>query len=75
MTSLETAAGPFPRFIEHRESVIFFGPAGVGKTHLASAALERIVHYAHIITITGKSYRARGLSPKKREEKEVVKKR
>jgi DNA replication protein DnaC len=34
-----------------------------GNALLASAALDRMVHHAHVITITGRSYRARHLAP------------
>jgi len=33
-----------------------------GDALVASAALDRMVHHAHVITITGKSYRARNVS-------------
>ncbi|MBM4389475.1 MAG: IS21-like element helper ATPase IstB, partial [Deltaproteobacteria bacterium] len=36
-------------------------PELFGDGLLASAALDRMVHHAHIITITGKSFRAKGL--------------
>jgi DNA replication protein DnaC len=36
-----------------------------GNPLLASAALDRMVHHAHVITITGRSYRARHLEPAK----------
>jgi DNA replication protein DnaC len=49
-------------------------PELFGDPLLASAALDRLVHHAHAITITGKSYRARGFGQKKKEEKEAVKK-
>jgi DNA replication protein DnaC len=44
-----------------------------GDTLLASAALDRLVHHAHIITITGKSFRARKL-PGRKEVKSNPKK-
>jgi DNA replication protein DnaC len=38
-----------------------------GDPLLASAALDRMVHHAHAITITGRSYRARGMGSGRRE--------
>lgn len=40
-------------------------PELFGDPLLASAALDRMIHHAHIITITGKSYRAQKVFPKK----------
>ena len=34
-----------------------------GDALVASAALDRMVHHAHVLTITGKSYRARNVAP------------
>lgn len=39
-------------------------PELFGDPLLASAALDRMIHHAHIITITGKSYRARKIALK-----------
>lgn len=44
-----------------------------GDALVASAALDRMVHHAHVITITGKSYRARNVAPSGDLRKEVAK--
>jgi DNA replication protein DnaC len=44
-----------------------------GDALVASAALDRMVHHAHVITITGRSYRARHVPPGSDLHKEVVK--
>ena len=33
------------RFLEQQENIVFLGPSGVGKTHLATAALKRTSTY------------------------------
>ena len=45
------------RFLENGENVVFLGPPGVGKTHLASAILDRVLHHCTVVNIKGESYR------------------
>ena len=45
-------------------------PELFGDPLLASAAMDRLVHHAHTLTITGKSYRARKILKRKEEKKE-----
>ena len=56
------------RFLAHGENVIFLGPPGVGKTHLAVAlgmeavahghnVFDRLLHYSTTVNIRGESYR------------------
>lgn len=42
-------------------------PELFGDPLLASAALDRMIHHAHVITITGKSYRARKIPIKEKD--------
>ncbi|MBD3920900.1 ATP-binding protein [Paenibacillus sp. PR3] len=35
--STSVGSATYPRFVAHRENLIFLGPPGVGKTHLAVA--------------------------------------
>ena len=44
-------------FIRRRETVHFLGPLGTGKSHLATALLDRLHHHAVVVRIEGASYR------------------
>lgn len=44
-----------------------------GDALLASAALDRLVHHSHVITITGKSYRVKKIHKRKEEKQEQKK--
>jgi len=48
-------------------------PELFGDQLLASAALDRLVHHSHIVTITGKSYRAKKIH-KRKEGKNITRK-
>lgn len=48
------------KFLENKENIVFVGTSRVGKTHLAVAILDRLLHHSHIIKITGPSYRLKG---------------
>jgi DNA replication protein DnaC len=43
-------------------------PELFGDALLASAALDRLVHHSHVVTITGKSYRAKKVYKRKEEK-------
>jgi hypothetical protein len=39
-----------------KETIVFAGPSGTGKT-LASAGVDRLLHHAHLILTSGESFR------------------
>ncbi|EQA5374360.1 ATP-binding protein [Enterococcus faecalis] len=43
------------QFIDRKENLILLGNPGVGKTHLAM--VDRIAHRAHVLDLSGKSFR------------------
>ena len=60
------------RFLENGENVVFLGPPGVGKTHLASAILDRVLHHCTVINIKGESYRLKERKEFMRQKQQIV---
>src|SRR5207245_2359712 len=44
-------------FVARRENVCLVGQTGVGKSHLAQAAVDRLLHHAEVLVLEGHSHR------------------